>query len=124
KPKGSRLRPRRNVGSTCVARMRSTENSSGRIIANKANPPRRSHRSEKLCAFQVKNPTGRTALRLSRLPSTRQNVAPVDKLGDVCAVVEDSGLVGPLCPRGPFCVLPSTMLTVWRNTGDAYVVTL
>ncbi len=34
--------------------------------------PRRIQRPRKLCAFQVKNPTGRTAVRLRRLPSTRQ----------------------------------------------------
>src|SRR5580704_7685968 len=34
--------------------------------------PRRAQRSRKVCAFQVKKPTGRTAVRLRRLPSTRQ----------------------------------------------------
>src|SRR5215469_3174062 len=34
--------------------------------------PRRVQRSRKLCAFHVKNATGLTAVRSSRLPSTRQ----------------------------------------------------
>src|SRR5580698_10293413 len=40
-----------------------------------ANPARRAHRSAKLCAFQVKNPTGRKAPSSSKDPSTRQYVA-------------------------------------------------
>ena len=36
--------------------------------------PRRIQRPRKLCEFQVKNPTGRTAVRFSRLPSTRQKI--------------------------------------------------
>jgi hypothetical protein len=46
--------------------------SSGRATASKAIAPRRLQRSRKLCAFQAKNPTGRTAVRFTRLPSTRQ----------------------------------------------------
>src|SRR5262249_12488104 len=61
--------------------MRSKVKSRGLINASNATPPRRSHRSEKLCAFQVKNATGRTAPRLSRLPSTRQKVA-LEKFGE------------------------------------------
>ena len=34
--------------------------------------PRRRNRSVKVCAFQVKKATGLTAVRSSRLPSTRQ----------------------------------------------------
>src|ERR1700690_476950 len=34
--------------------------------------PRRTHRSRKVCAFQVKKATGRTVVKSARLPSTRQ----------------------------------------------------
>ena len=44
----------------------------GGAMASTPMVPRRAQRSRKLCAFQVKKPTGRTAVRLSRLPSTRQ----------------------------------------------------
>src|SRR2546428_12109410 len=46
----------------------------GLTSAKRPSPPRRIQRSEKLWAFQVKKPTGRTALRLRRLPSTRQKI--------------------------------------------------
>src|SRR5207302_5908323 len=51
---------------------RSAAYSKGRNTACRKMLPRRSHRSEKLCAFQAKKATGRTVLRFSRLPSTRQ----------------------------------------------------
>src|ERR1700730_4100359 len=34
--------------------------------------PRRTQRSKKVCAFQVKKATGRTVVRSAKLPSTRQ----------------------------------------------------
>src|SRR5580700_9803304 len=47
----------------------------GRVIVIHANPARRAQRSAKLCAFHVKNPTGRKAPSSSKEPSTRQYVA-------------------------------------------------
>src|SRR5512145_1509391 len=75
-------------------------------MASSATPPRLIHRSEKLCAFQVKNATGRTAPRLSRLPSTRQKVA-LDVWED--GVKSDFGAV--VSVRDPACLLLSTAFT-------------
>src|SRR5262245_37565437 len=75
-------------------------------MASSATPPRRIHRSEKLCAFQVKNATGWTAPRLSRLPSTRQKVA-LGVLDD--DVKSDIGAVVAVCD--PVLFLLSTALT-------------
>src|SRR5580704_13571073 len=47
----------------------------GRVIVIHAIPARRLHRSAKLCAFHVKNHTGRIAPSSSKEPSTRQYVA-------------------------------------------------
>jgi hypothetical protein len=47
----------------------------GRVSVIHANPARRAQRSAKLCAFHVKNPTGRKAPSSSKEPSTRQYVA-------------------------------------------------
>ena len=44
----------------------------GRATAIAPIAPLRAQRPRKLCAFQVKNPIGRTAVRFRRLPSTRQ----------------------------------------------------
>src|SRR5215813_12793898 len=88
--------------------MRSKLKSRGLINASNATPPRRSHRSEKLCAFQVKNATGRTAPRLSRLPSTRQKEAP-DKWGRP-GVKADFRAVVDVCD--PAFLLLSTALTI------------
>ena len=46
----------------------------GRATAWAPMAVRRAQRPRKLCAFHPKNPTGRTAVRLSRLPSTRQKI--------------------------------------------------
>jgi hypothetical protein len=40
--------------------------------------PRRTQRSRKVCAFQVKNATGRTVVKSARLPSTRQYTRAAD----------------------------------------------
>src|ERR1700694_4059683 len=40
--------------------------------------PRRTQRSKKVCAFQVKKATGRTVVRSARLPSTRQYTRGVE----------------------------------------------
>ena len=44
----------------------------GRSTAIRKMRPRRRKRSAKVCAFQVKNATGLTTVRSSKLPSTRQ----------------------------------------------------
>src|SRR5262245_29072557 len=75
-------------------------------MASNATPPRRIHRSEKLCAFHVKNATGRTAPRLSRLPSTRQKVAL-----EVCEDGVKSGFRAVVDVCDPVLLLLSTALT-------------
>jgi hypothetical protein len=72
------------------------------MMAERARMLRRSHRSEKLCAFQVKKATGRTALKLSKLPSTRQNVVSPGTTGD------DTGVPA----WEPVCFSVWTVLTV------------
>ena len=54
--------------------------------------PRRVQRPRKLCAFQVKKPTGRTAVRFSRLPSTRQKTGSGTGRG---AVIVAAGSASP-----------------------------
>ena len=44
----------------------------GRSTAIRKTSPRRVHRSEKVCKFQVKNAIDRTVVNSSKLPSTRQ----------------------------------------------------
>src|SRR6202034_54647 len=72
KSRRSRLTPRSTVCSKRVANSRFVTYRNGRANASAAIEPRRLQRWRKLCEFQAKNPTGRTAVRFSRLPSTRQ----------------------------------------------------
>src|SRR5277367_4509145 len=55
----------------------------GRVIVIHAIPARRLQRSAKLCAFHVKNHTGRIAPSSSKEPSTRQNVGGRDAVSPV-----------------------------------------
>src|SRR5262245_43089284 len=92
--------------------MRSKAKSSGLINASNATPPRRIHRSEKLCAFQVKNATGRTAPRLSRLPSTRQKVA-LEKLVETGVKADFPAVVGVCDP--PLLSLSTALTTEFSS---------
>src|SRR5580704_14478005 len=51
--------------------------------ANPAITTRLDQRSRKLCAFQLKNAAGGTAVRSTRLPSTRQKTGPRAPAGNV-----------------------------------------
>jgi hypothetical protein len=57
---------------TRVATTRFVAYRTGRTTAIRSTRPRRTQRSMKVWAFQVKKATGRTVVSSSRLPSTRQ----------------------------------------------------
>src|ERR1700728_547918 len=65
--------------------------------------PRRVQRSRKLCEFHAKKPTGRTAVRFSRLPSTRQNTR------------SRASAAGAFCPVG-------TIFEMWSFGLDGNIV--
>src|SRR5262249_28324673 len=68
------LTPRSNVCTSRVANARLIAYANGRDNAIAAIPARLAQRSAKLCEFQVKNPTGRSAPSSSGDPSARQDV--------------------------------------------------
>src|SRR5690242_18673029 len=88
---------------TRVANTRLVAYRKGRSRACTKTAPRRIQRSAKLWAFQAKKATGRTVLRLSRLPSTRQKtgVAGPPFCLDSCKTgllrVPDSIRLNPYC---------------------------
>ena len=89
-PAGPASRPAELVCTTRVANFRFVEYRNGRSAAIRKISPRRRNRSAKVCAFQVKNATGCTTVRSSRLPSTRQYTvgdATAGTLGDALSFV-------------------------------------
>src|SRR3984885_5842891 len=70
--------------------------------------PRRIHRCRKVCEFHAKKPTGRTAVRFSKLPSTRQKTRsrassaeaarPAGSMFEVCSFGLDGNIVSGLLP--------------------------
>lgn len=83
----SRLTPRKTMCNTRVAKTRFVQYRSGRASASAPIAPRRLQRSRKDCAFQLKKPTGLTAVRSSKLPSTRQKTRLRTSAGEIpCAL--------------------------------------
>src|ERR1700757_2670477 len=80
-----------------VAKTRFAAYRNGRNAAMRKTRPRRTIRAPKVCAFQVKNATGCTVVRSSRLPSTRQYTRPKEPASPELCLDESKFVVNRNC---------------------------
>jgi len=123
--------PRSTLCRNRVAYVRLARYDKGRSSPTPSMPARRTHRSEKLWLFQLKNPMLRSALISSSDPSTRQYVTP-DTRAALAALVglEDEGISSLRARPFQDAGYPDSLRLTWqlsplylsrKRSGPAYI---